>query len=146
MLSGEYSCCYCREQCASDCRFHIFVSNDAKTQMVPAGPVGNPLYFCTPECACGYNKYMSRDPMSESCGNRHRLLEKRYGRRIVCAPPPQLLAQRAVPRKNGIERNVWLEECRRELSREEQYVAWQEMQGNEDTLMMDKTIKHARKF
>lgn len=127
-MEGEYTCCYCREPCASDSQFYIYLSNDTQTALIPLQTNAKlPLYFCTPECAAGYNRYMSNDPKSEQCGNRHRFLEKRHQRKIVCAPPPQLLAHRAVPRSKGMLRNVWLWECRQSLSKEDQMRAQAEM-------------------
>lgn len=131
MWSGDFSCCYCRETCATDTRFHLFLSNESGTQLEPLknDHVGI-LYFCCPECAAGYNRYMTRDPQSPACGQRHRYLEKMHNRRIVCAPPPAALANRSLPRGRGMYRAEWIEVCRSALTEDEAKFAQEELLFN----------------
>lgn len=115
-LVGVYRCDYCHEPFAQLGRFQILVSNDDCTQFVPGK--GN---FCTPECAAGHNTYKSRDAGSDACKNRHALLERRYGRRIACAPMPRVL------RSGTVRRAAWLTQCREQLEHEERIVAEREL-------------------
>lgn len=128
MLVGPYSCCYCREPCASDSRFHIFFQGaDGRLEKLKAAPHEDPPYFCTPECAAGYNQFMLNEDPSV-IGARHRLLEKKHSRNISCAPPPQLLCNRALPRSRGVPRMLWLPECRENLTMEEWEMTHREME------------------
>lgn len=107
-LIGEYNCNYCSEACAQEGRFYVLVPNDKHTALDRKGS------FCTPECAAAYNAYRSSGER-EHIANRHVLLEREFCRTIVSAPPPMFLWR--FNRKSGLQRQTWLADCRRNLTR-----------------------------
>lgn len=109
-LVGPHTCPYCSESFAQLGRFQILVPNDAQTALVARGD------FCTPECAAAANMRRSRDAGTDACANRHALLERRHGRRIVAAPG----AARGT-------RAAWLRVCREQLDEEEARMAEREL-------------------
>lgn len=106
-LQGEFFCDYCEEEYAQQNRFQILVPDNQQKHLIGKGS------FCTPECCAAYNNYLSKNTNSDECKNRHTVLEQRYGRKIVCAPPPRLLYK--YDKANGLMRSVWLRGCREQL-------------------------------
>lgn len=64
--------------------------------------------FCSPECEAGYSAYRAGGAGNVICAQRHAAIEAKYGRRVICAPPPKVLSK--------MKRSDWLALCRQELS------------------------------
>jgi hypothetical protein len=95
-LEGPYRCEYCGQSHAQEDRFQIYVPTNDGSKIVGKGT------FCLPECAAAYNLYMTTD--LKHAEYRHGLIEKQAGRRVFAAPPPRVM--------RGMERSMWVNECR----------------------------------
>jgi hypothetical protein len=107
MLVGEHRCDYCREPYAE---YGRFTNEDDETHS-----------FCLPECAAAHNRYYSRDGYSDAMRARHATLERRCGRTIACAPPPQNIDPGRVNRAD------WLPHCRASLCEADAEIARAEL-------------------
>lgn len=111
-LVGIYSCNYCGKPCAQLERFQIFASSNDCSKLVGAGN------FCLPECAAAHNLYCS-STQNEHAANRHQLLERVYGRKIIAAPHKNKMAV--------VDRGAWIFTCRARLTDDEKEVAEREL-------------------
>lgn len=125
-LVGYHYCNYCEEPCAQEGRFYILVPNKQQNGFDKKGS------FCTPECAAGYNSYLSSVTSSEDhIRARHLLIEREFGRTVRAAPPPKYLKR--YNKKDGYYRRDWLQNCRHNLSQSAIEAVKKEMIVNEET-------------
>ena len=118
-LQGPWSCDYCKQPYAQRDRFRVW-ARDAQSG-THIGGVGS---FCLPECAAAWNAHRSRDNDSDRRTNRHALIERVCGRRVMAAPPPCAITM--------TKRSEWLGACRAHLTQDESEIAYRELfvQGN----------------
>lgn len=126
MLQGKYECCHCLEACASNTQIRLWLClHDGAITTDDFFPN---LFFCTPECAAGYNLHL----LGHAQLQRHALLEKKYNRHIVPAPEPEAMKQTSIFNRAAAKWRVqWLPECLAQLSLEEQQLAWKQRQYDE---------------
>jgi len=108
-------CEYCKEPFNEFGRFTILCARQNTNEPLRNDQDGDDsvLSFCLPECACAYNYYMSHDPEGDRSQKRHLLMEQVYGRRIMNAPPRNMLSMYS---KYGLPRVSWIKMCHRKLS------------------------------